>query len=310
MASHDRNTGVMPVQQPGGARLPSPEDPHAPCSFSAPSRGHGRGGRRLARGGLCPARPRRRRVAERQRAGRPDLRRPRDRAGQDQARLADHHGEQVLRRDVHGAQHQHVPVEDAPEPGRAADELLRYGPLQPGQLHLARGRAGADHRHAGRLPAVHGRDGQGRHVRQSLLESELRAVRVRGQGERRARADGLRVPQVGPDGLQPARRRGRVVEGLCPGPDGRRRRHSGAQHRHSLLRRAVRDPGDDRGRLAPESGRRRRDRPVVPKHFPFPWFESLLQSPRDCNATHIADLFDPQTGLSITTSSTRRRPRR
>jgi len=48
----------------------------------------------------------------------------------------------------------------------------------------------------------------------------------------------------------------------------------------------------------------------VPKHFPFPWFESLLQSPRDCNSTHIADLFDPQTGLSITTSSTRRRPRR
>ncbi len=34
----------------------------------------------------------------------------------------------------------------------------------------------------------------------------------------------------------------------------------------------------------------------VPKHFPFPWFESILQS-GDCNAQHIADLFDPSNGL-------------
>ncbi len=35
----------------------------------------------------------------------------------------------------------------------------------------------------------------------------------------------------------------------------------------------------------------------VPKHFPFPWFESLLSNPNDCNAAHIANLFDPNSGL-------------
>jgi hypothetical protein len=35
----------------------------------------------------------------------------------------------------------------------------------------------------------------------------------------------------------------------------------------------------------------------VPKHFPFPWFESLLDNPNDCNSAHIANLFDPSNGL-------------
>ncbi len=34
----------------------------------------------------------------------------------------------------------------------------------------------------------------------------------------------------------------------------------------------------------------------VPKHFPFPWFESVLKS-GDCDAKHIANLFDPANGL-------------
>jgi hypothetical protein len=34
----------------------------------------------------------------------------------------------------------------------------------------------------------------------------------------------------------------------------------------------------------------------VPKHFPFPWFNSILQS-GDCNAAHIADVFDGSNGL-------------
>jgi len=34
----------------------------------------------------------------------------------------------------------------------------------------------------------------------------------------------------------------------------------------------------------------------LPKHFPFPWFESILTS-GDCNSRHIANLFDPTTGL-------------
>jgi len=35
----------------------------------------------------------------------------------------------------------------------------------------------------------------------------------------------------------------------------------------------------------------------VPKHFPFPWFESLLENPNDCDSQHIANLFDPNGGL-------------
>jgi Phosphoesterase family len=38
------------------------------------------------------------------------------------------------------------------------------------------------------------------------------------------------------------------------------------------------------------------DDQYVPKHFPFPWFESILNS-GECNSTHIADLFDPGNGL-------------
>ncbi len=34
----------------------------------------------------------------------------------------------------------------------------------------------------------------------------------------------------------------------------------------------------------------------LPKHFPFPWFESLLSSGR-CDRTHIASLFDTRRGL-------------
>jgi hypothetical protein len=35
----------------------------------------------------------------------------------------------------------------------------------------------------------------------------------------------------------------------------------------------------------------------LPKHFPFPWLESLLKSPKDCSAAHIANLFDARNGL-------------
>ena len=34
----------------------------------------------------------------------------------------------------------------------------------------------------------------------------------------------------------------------------------------------------------------------LPKHFPFPWFSSVLRS-GDCNARHIANLFSPTNGL-------------
>src|SRR5579875_678851 len=30
----------------------------------------------------------------------------------------------------------------------------------------------------------------------------------------------------------------------------------------------------------------------VPKHFPFPWFQSLIDNPQDCNSSHIEPMFD------------------
>ncbi len=35
----------------------------------------------------------------------------------------------------------------------------------------------------------------------------------------------------------------------------------------------------------------------VPKHFPFPWFHSLIDSRADCSARHIANLFSVANGL-------------
>ena len=68
-----------------------------------------------------------------------------------QARVADHPGEQVLRRDLHRAQPEQLPVADASPAGRPADQLLRHRPLQHGQLHLAGVRPVAVLRRAGRL---------------------------------------------------------------------------------------------------------------------------------------------------------------
>ena len=69
----------------------------------------------------------------------------------DQARLADHRREQVLRRDLHRAQPEQLPLADPAPAGCAAHALLRHRPLQHGQLHLARLRSGPVLRRAGRL---------------------------------------------------------------------------------------------------------------------------------------------------------------
>src|SRR5664279_4265480 len=53
-----------------------------------------------------------------------------------QACLADHSGEQVLRRHVHRPQPKLVLMEDVAHSGRVAEELLRHGTLQPGQLRV------------------------------------------------------------------------------------------------------------------------------------------------------------------------------
>ena len=45
----------------------------------------------------------------------------------------------------------------------------------------------------------------------------------------------------------------------------------------------------------------------LPKHFPFPWFDSILKS-GDCNSRHIANLFDPGKGLFHDLKRERRTP--
>nr|MDQ2812972.1 alkaline phosphatase family protein [Actinomycetota bacterium] len=45
----------------------------------------------------------------------------------------------------------------------------------------------------------------------------------------------------------------------------------------------------------------------VPKHFPFPWFDSILTS-GDCNPAHIANLFDASNGLYHDLQSTATTP--
>jgi Phosphoesterase family len=55
-------------------------------------------------------------------------------------------------------------------------------------------------------------------------------------------------------------------------------------------------PGATGSTAQPNPGSANATDQYVPKHFPFPWFESILQS-GDCNAQHIASLFDTNNGL-------------
>jgi hypothetical protein len=54
-------------------------------------------------------------------------------------------------------------------------------------------------------------------------------------------------------------------------------------------------PGATGSTAQPNPGSANATDQYVPKHFPFPWFESILQS-GDCS-THVANLFDPNQGL-------------
>jgi hypothetical protein len=55
-------------------------------------------------------------------------------------------------------------------------------------------------------------------------------------------------------------------------------------------------PGPTGSTAQPNPGSANATDQYVPKHFPFPWFESILQS-GDCNSQHIGSLFDPSNGL-------------
>ena len=55
-------------------------------------------------------------------------------------------------------------------------------------------------------------------------------------------------------------------------------------------------PGATGSTTQPNPGSANATDQYVPKHFPFPWFESILQS-GDCNSAHIANLFEASSGL-------------
>jgi hypothetical protein len=55
-------------------------------------------------------------------------------------------------------------------------------------------------------------------------------------------------------------------------------------------------PGATGSAAQPNPGSANATDQYVPKHFPFPWFESILSS-GDCNSQHIANLFSPENGL-------------
>jgi hypothetical protein len=55
-------------------------------------------------------------------------------------------------------------------------------------------------------------------------------------------------------------------------------------------------PGSAGSTSQPNPGSANATDQYVPKHFPFPWFQSILQS-GDCNLQHIANLFDSTDGL-------------
>jgi hypothetical protein len=55
-------------------------------------------------------------------------------------------------------------------------------------------------------------------------------------------------------------------------------------------------PGPTGSTAQPNPGSANATDQYVPKHFPFPWFDSVLNS-GDCNAKHIANLFSPSNGL-------------
>jgi hypothetical protein len=55
-------------------------------------------------------------------------------------------------------------------------------------------------------------------------------------------------------------------------------------------------PGATGSTTQPNPGSANSTDQYVPKHFPFPWFQSILQS-GDCNPQHIANLFSSTDGL-------------
>ncbi|MBV9817936.1 MAG: hypothetical protein JOZ07_06245 [Solirubrobacterales bacterium] len=77
-----------------------------------------------------------------------------------------------------------------------------------------------------------------------------------------------------------------------PGPNGMPSHSAGSQYCGAPFP----SPGPTGSKAQANPGSADATDQYVPKHFPFPWFDSILQA-GDCNAQHIANLFDPGDGL-------------
>ena len=78
----------------------------------------------------------------------------------------------------------------------------------------------------------------------------------------------------------------------------RRPQHPRTRRGPAILRRALPRPGRIPSKLEPNPRSALASDQYLPKHFPFPWFESLVSNPGDCSSTHIASLFSPSNGLA------------
>ena len=142
-------------------------------------------------------------------------------------------------------------------------------------------------------------------------EPELRPAGLRGGTQRRGRLQRLRLPGERADAVQPARRGAASAGRATPRtsatptpsrPDPRRRR--------TVLRRArTRAPGPTASTAQANPGSANATDQYVPKHFPFPWFESILQSGRLQRRAHRQPVR-PRPTASTTTCRARRRRRR
>ena len=237
----------------------------------------------------------------------------------DQARVADHPREQVLRRDLHRPQPEQLPLEDAAEPGRAAEELLRHRPLEHGQLPVDGVGPGAGGGHPVRLQR------RGHRLRQQLEHHHVSGAEQGpgrlGRERRRSPAAPTRPTAATAAPTRPTRRRC-STSSTRPARPGRATRRTSATSPVARTRVcggpgiAANNPDDQ-----PDLHERTAAHPLpagvtsftgaqandqyVAKHFPFPWFESLTgtstrrhapgltkpaQGGTDCDANHIANL--------------------
>ena len=229
-------------------------------------------------------------------------------ARRDQARVAHHPGEQVLRRHVHRPEPEQLPVEDAARPGCPAEELLRDRPLQHGQLPVHGVRPGARGRHA-----------RGLQRRQQADRTELRHHQHRLAVRTSANYGQMDSPATPPSPAAQTRRsaptaaptrptcRPCSTSSTRPGRPGRATRRTSAARRPPAPRPSRPTPSRT---ARPRRARAPAPRPTtrtptrtnlsgnfppgvttlhrgaapddqyVAKHFPFPWFESLTGGQR------------------------------